>query len=218
MIACETNGPSSEQNKITCSGEKMWSYCGMERSYVEKELTKAGWVQNYSGKTYSGSPVALYVYNRPTGANWRPCHFDKYAFTEQKDDYEALEKLMQNGKIYGEIYMIYGDDVVEEFGLFWLAPSSICNGIDTYKAFSNNIYNAYLTSGGNEEGWLGIINSYNYFDRRDFIASLNQNIEPSIEEYANYRTSSHSYMYNEYCSFDYYSEGTFYISVTGEKY
>lgn len=203
----------SSKNEINRSSKYAWSYIGQKRNKVEDQLKNAGWVQNYSGKTYSGLPVVLYVYNRPTNQSWGPCHYTKYASSSQKTDRDALARLVQNGDPYGELFMIFRDETVAELGLFWLVTSS--QGKEKYQTFSNNIYKAFTSDFGGDASWQGTIGSLSYRDHQQFIDAMENYSKPTTEEQGSYSSSAESGNYEIYSTYDYYLNNSFYMSFEG---
>ena len=203
----------SSKNEINRSSKYAWSYIGQKRSNVEEQLKNAGWKQNYSGKTYSGSPVVLYVYNRPSDLSWGPCHYTKYATSTQKTNRDALSRLVQNGEPYGELFMIFGDDYVNELGLFWLVNSS--QGKEKYQTFSNNIYKAFSSDFGTNANWRGTIESLSYRDHQQFLDALENYSNPTTEENGSYSSSAERGNYEIYTTYDYYLNNSFYMSFEG---
>ena len=216
LMSCEKDGGQAK-DEFGRSSEYAWSYLGKSRSTVENELKKAGWEQNYSGKTYAGSPVVLYVYNRPQGSGWGPCHFEKYAYDSQRSDTYSLNTLMQQGKMYGELYMIFRDGIVQDLGIFWMMPTPY-DELDRYVNFSNRIYQAYTSDCGVDAQWKGKVNSVNYNDRQRFMSAIKNSNEPSLYEYGSDYQSNTECSYNIEARYDYYLNNTFYISYEGEKY
>ena len=215
LTSCE-GGPSSK-DEYSRSSKYAWSYLGKSRNAVEEELKSAGWELNYSGKTYSGSPVVLYIYNRPYNLNWKPWHFTKYAYDSQKADRTSLSNLMQSGKKYGEIYIIFRDAAVLDLGIFWMMPTSN-DVLDGYINFSNRIYQAYTADCGSDASWNGTINSAKYNDRQRFISAIENAMKPDLNEYGSCYKSSSECTYSLEARYDYYLNNTFYVSNEGEKY
>lgn len=217
FVACEGNLPKT-MSEVERSGKYTWSFLGMKTSEVDAQLVKAGWVQNYSGKTYAGSPVRLYIYNRPGDLSWGPCHFRKYATSDQKTDREALRQLLESGKVYGELYVLIGDDEVVDMGVYWLLPTMSNNELDAYASFSRTIYKAYKSECGNSASWEGKIDGTVYTDHPQFMDELLKYTKPDIKEEASYRSSTMKCAYTMESAYNYQLNNTFEFNLWAEKY
>lgn len=217
FVACERNLPKTI-GEVERSGKHAWSYLGMKSGDVEAELEKAGWVQNYSGKTYASSPVVLYIYNRPGDNSWGPCHYQEYAYSNQKTDREALRQLSKSGKAYGELYMIMGDDVVVDMGIAWILPTEDNHELDAYGTFSKAIYKAYKSECGNSASWEGKIEGKVYSEHSSFMDDLLKYKQPKIKEDASYRSSVMKCAYTMESAYHNGSEKTFEFVFRAEKY
>lgn len=217
LVACEGNLPKA-MSEVERSGKYVWSYMDQKSSEVEAALEEAGWKQNYSGKTYSGSPVRLYIYNRPGDLSWGPCHFRKYATSDQKTNRESLRKLLESGKVYGELYMIYSYNKVLEMGVYWLTANINNNAIDGYEAFSNGLYKAYKADCGNDAQWEGKIDSNVFTNHQRFIDQLKEFYQPKIKEEAYYNSSSKKCVYDMESMYNYQLNNTFEFEFRAEKY
>ena len=208
------NNISPSNNEVERSSKYVWSYLSQNKNTVEEALQKTGWEQNYSGKSDNHLPVVLYVYNRPN-QNWGPCHFKKYAYSGQKMDSDELEAVIKKGDSYGELYVIYRDNIVSELGLFWLMPSA--QGEDMYQTSSTNIYKSFVADGGEYTSWSGSINSSTYKNHQAFIEALKSYSKPSTDEYGTCNSSALTGSYELYSAYDYYLHNSFYMCFKGYK-
>lgn len=216
LTSCEGDG-KSPKDEFGRSSIYAWSYIGKNRNEVEAELKKAGWELNYSGKTSTGNPVVLYIYNRPSDLNWKPWYFTKYAYDSQQADRTGLRTLMDSGKMYGELYVLMSDGIVQDMGIFWMMPTSN-DVLDRYMNFSNRIYQTYTGDCGNDASWFGKIETINYSDRQRFFSAIRNAYEPSFYEYGHDNRSNIKCSYGIDARFNYYLDNTFYLAFDGEKY
>lgn len=221
LTACEDEKGNAQEIIVKDEFERSsiysWSYLRKNRNEVENELIKAGWIQNYAGQTYSGSPVVLYIYNRPTDQTWKPKYFTKYAYDTQRNDNTSLNTLMLSGKMYGELYMIFKNEVVQDLGVFWMLPTT--NAVlDRYISFSNCIYQAYTADCGADAQWTGRVANVTYDNRQSYISNLQNTITPAPYESALDARTEVRYSYRLEARYNYYLNSTFYIAYEGEKY
>ena len=106
--------------------------------------------------------------------------------------------------------MIFGDDYVNELGLFWLVNSS--QGKEKYQTFSNNIYKAFSSDFGTNANWRGTIESLSYRDHQQFLDALENYSKPTTEENGSYSSSAERGNYEIYTTYDYYLNNSFYMS------
>lgn len=215
FVGCE-NEISSSENEVERSGKYIYSYLDQEKETVEQALEKSGWELNYSGKNSSGSPIVLYVYNRPIDNNWKPIFYDQYASANQRKNYEAWEEVLNSGKIYGELYMLYSYGRVLDMGVYWSMATAQHNEIDIYKSFSNNLYKAYKSDCGTDASWKGKLESNEYTDHQKFIDDLPNYSQPKIKEDASSRISFKC-AYSMETNYS-YNPKAFEMIFQGEKY
>lgn len=222
FISCEKGDVAGGKNMIEKYSKLAPSYLDQSFESVDAKLTKDGWVQNYSGKSYTGNTYVLYIYNRLNGIEWKPIYNDKYAYESQKTDIEALQRMVETGKLYGEILVYIGDGIVREFDVFWLFSTTRYEAADEYKTFSNNIHDIFVDKCGKNAYWNGTIftndaNRYReYSDYDTFINELlNKYPDKDVAEFAGKKTNE--FRYNMESRFDYYFSNSFYMMYSSEN-
>lgn len=222
LTSCENYGTAGE-NEVVRSSSYAWSYFGQSFDKVDAELIKKGWQRTYVGKDDDNRDRVLYIFNMPM-TGWHPCYFTDFSYSRGSYDKEALGQQLQSGKAYGELALVCYDKEVQGVGLLWVISSLLANTEDTYKAFSNRIYKAYISDGGNANSWSGKIHSEHamypieYSDHETFIEALSEFSNPCTTE--NVTASSpraQGGTWSLESCYNYFISGDFVILFGGEK-
>ena len=222
FISCEKRDVAGDKNIIEKYSKSAPSYLNQSFESVDAQLTRDGWAQNYSGKSYTGNTYVLYIYNRLNGIEWKPIYNDKYAYETQRTDIEALQEMLETGKLYGEILIYRADGIVEGFDVFWLFSTKRYEALDEYKTFSNNLHNTFVNKCGKNAYWTGTIFTYDadryheYSNYDSFIEDFtNKYPDKDVREYAGKKTNEFHYSIES--RFDYYLSNSFCLMYSSKN-